>query len=120
MSNEVILLDFWPSMFGMRVRITLREKDVEFEYREEELANNNKSDLLIKSNPFHKKTYVLIHNGRSVCESSIVVQCIDEVWNDKVSLLPSDPYQRAHARFLVNFIDGKVTCYTTPFCLLCN
>ncbi|CAM8946940.1 unnamed protein product [Rhodiola kirilowii] len=105
MANEVILLDTCFSMFGMRVRIALREKGVEFEYREEDLWN--KSDLLLKMNPIHKKIPVLIHNGKPVCESSIAVQYIDEVWNDKAPLLPSEPYQRAQARFLVDFIDKK-------------
>ncbi|CAM8909378.1 unnamed protein product [Rhodiola kirilowii] len=105
MANEVILLDAWVSMFGMRVRIALREKGVEFEYREQDLRN--KSELLLKMNPIHKKVPVLIHNGKPVCESSIAVQYIDEVWNDRAPLLPLEPYQRAQARFWVDFIDKK-------------
>ncbi|KAL9432916.1 hypothetical protein AB3S75_027851 [Citrus x aurantiifolia] len=106
MADEVILLDFWPSMFGMRVRIALAEKGVKYEYKEEDLKN--KSPLLLQMNPVHNKIPVLIHNGRPVCESSIIVQYIDEVWKDKAPLLPSDPYQRAQARFWVDFIDKKM------------
>ncbi|KAH7543923.1 hypothetical protein JRO89_XS15G0062200 [Xanthoceras sorbifolium] len=105
MAEEVVLLDFWPSMFGVRVRIVLAEKGIEYEYREEDLRN--KSSLLLQMNPVHKKIPVLIHNGKPVCESSIIVQYIDEVWHDKAPLLPSDPYQRAQARFWVDFIDKK-------------
>ena len=72
------LLDFWPSMFGMRVRIALAEKGVAYEYVEEDLKN--KSPLLLQMNPIHKKIPVLIHNGKPVCESSIIVEYIDEVW----------------------------------------
>ncbi|EOA35699.1 hypothetical protein CARUB_v10020928mg [Capsella rubella] len=106
MTNEVILLDFWPSMFGMRTRIALREKGVEFEYREEDLRN--KSPLLLQMNPIHKKIPVLIHNGKPVNESIIQVQYIDEVWSHKSPILPSDPYQRAQARFWADFIDKKM------------
>ncbi|KAL9669456.1 hypothetical protein QQ045_007003 [Rhodiola kirilowii] len=106
MADEVILLDFWPSMFGMRLIIALREKGVDFEYREEDLRS--KSELLLKSNPIHKKIPVLIHNGKPVCESNISVQYIDEVWSDRAPLLPSDPYQRAQARFWADYIDKKV------------
>ncbi|KAL5738428.1 hypothetical protein ACOSP7_031189 [Xanthoceras sorbifolium] len=105
MAEEVVLLDFWPSRFGVRVRIVLAEKGIEYEFREEDLGN--KSSLLLQMNPVHQKIPVLIHNGKPVCESSIIVQYIDEVWHDKAPLLPSDPYQRAQARFWVDFIDKK-------------
>jgi len=106
MANEVVLLDLWASMFGMRVRIALAEKGIKYEYKEQDLMN--KSDLLLKMNPVHKKIPVFIHNGKPVCESLVIVQYIDEVWNDKSPLLPSDPYQRAQARFWADFIDKKV------------
>ncbi|KAA0062975.1 putative glutathione S-transferase parC isoform X1 [Cucumis melo var. makuwa] len=106
MAEEVKLLDFWPSMFGMRVRIALAQKGVAYEYIEEDLRN--KSPLLLQMNPIHKKIPVLIHNGKPICESSIIVQYIDEVWNDKAPLLPSHPYDRAQARFWVDFIDKKL------------
>ena len=90
MANKIILLDFWPSMFGMRVKLALAEKGLKYEYREQDLWK--KSPLLLEMNPVHKKIPVLIHNGKPICESLIIVQCIDEVWYDKSLLLPSDPY----------------------------
>ncbi|KAJ3707206.1 hypothetical protein LUZ61_010911 [Rhynchospora tenuis] len=101
------LLDFWVSPFGQRARIALAEKGVEYEHKEENLLAE-KSELLLKSNPVHKKIPVLIHDGKPVCESLIIVQYIDEVWPDKAPLLPSDPYQRAQARFWADFVDKKV------------
>ncbi|TKY68575.1 glutathione S-transferase parC [Spatholobus suberectus] len=106
MAEEVVLLDFHPSMFGMRVRIALAEKGVKYVHKEENLRN--KSPLLLQSNPIHKKIPVLIHNGKPICESLNIVQYIDEFWTDKAPLLPSDPYQRAEARFWADFIDKKV------------
>ncbi|CAK9324385.1 unnamed protein product [Citrullus colocynthis] len=106
MGDEVKLLDFWPSMFGMRVRVALALKGVPNEYVDEDLRN--KSSLLLQMNPIHKKIPVLVHNGKPICESSIIVQYIDEVWKDKAPLLPSDPYDRAQARFWVDFIDKKL------------
>ncbi|PQM35106.1 putative glutathione S-transferase isoform X1 [Prunus yedoensis var. nudiflora] len=104
--EEVVVLGFWPSMYGTRATIALEEKGVKYEYREEDLSN--KSSLLLQMNPVHKKIPVLIHNGKPVCESLIIVQYVDEVWRDKAPLLPSDPYQRARARFWADFIDKKV------------
>ncbi|XP_052179265.1 probable glutathione S-transferase parC [Diospyros lotus] len=105
-SHGVVLLNSWVSMFGMRVMIALKEKGVEYEYREENLTD--KSQLLLEMNPIHKKIPVLIHNGKPVCESLIIVQYIDEVWNEKYPLLPSDPYQRAQARFWADYVDQKL------------
>ncbi|XVE52910.1 hypothetical protein DITRI_Ditri02bG0162200 [Diplodiscus trichospermus] len=106
MAEEVVLLDFWPSPFGMRVRIALAEKGIKYEYKEEDLRN--KSALLLQMNPVHKKIPVLIHNGKPVCESLIQVQYVDEAWHHKSPLLPSDPYKRAIARFWADFVDKKI------------
>ena len=106
MADEVVLLDFWPSPFGMRIRIALAEKGIHYEYKEENLRN--KSPLLLQMNPVHKKIPVLIHNGKPICESLIQIQYIDEVWSDKAPLLPSDPYQRAQARFWADYVDKKM------------
>ncbi|KAK9937618.1 hypothetical protein M0R45_014396 [Rubus argutus] len=106
MADQVVLLDFLPSPFGMRLRIALAEKGVKYEYKEEDLAN--KSPLLLQSNPVHKKIPVLIHNGKPVSESLIALQYIDEVWNHKAPLFPSDPYLRSQARFWADFVDKKV------------
>jgi glutathione S-transferase len=56
----------------------------------------------------YRKVPVLIHDGKVVCESLMILQYIDEVWSDKAPLLPSDPYQRAQARFWADFVDKKV------------
>ncbi|KAF8042342.1 hypothetical protein BT93_A0842 [Corymbia citriodora subsp. variegata] len=104
MAEEVILLDFWASPFGMRARIALREKCVDFDLREEELLSN-KSPLLLETNPVHEKIPVLIHNGKAVCESLVIVQYIDETWARESPLLPSDPYERARAKFWADYVD---------------
>ncbi|KAL0794790.1 hypothetical protein Bca101_066167 [Brassica carinata] len=107
MADEVILLDYWPSAFGMRTRIALEEKNIKYDHREQDLFN--KSQILLETNPVHKKIPVLIHNGKPVCESLIQVEYIDETWPGETPLLPSDPYQRAEAKFWGDFIDKKVS-----------
>ncbi|XP_059663960.1 probable glutathione S-transferase parC [Cornus florida] len=68
----------------------------------------NKSPLFLKMNPVNKQIPVLIHNGKPICESLIIVQYIDEVWKDQSSLLPCDLYKRAQAKFWADYIDKKV------------
>ncbi|KAI3878548.1 hypothetical protein MKW92_041228 [Papaver armeniacum] len=105
-TDEVVLLDFWPSLFGMRVRIALDEKGIKYDYKEESLLN--KSSLLLEMNPVHKTVPVLIHNGKPICESLIILEYIDEVWKHKYPLLPRDPYEKANARFWADYIDKNV------------
>ncbi|KAI3884691.1 hypothetical protein MKX03_016139 [Papaver bracteatum] len=100
MADEVVLLSFWPSMFGNRVKIALALKGIEYEFKEENLRD--KSPLLLEMNPINKKIPVLVHNGKPICESLLIVEYIDEVWNQKSPLLPTDPHQKSQAKFCTN------------------
>ncbi|KAF4380607.1 probable glutathione S-transferase parA [Cannabis sativa] len=106
MEDKVVLLDFWPSSYAMRVKIALAEKDIQYEVKEENLSN--KSSLLLEMNPVHSMIPVLIHNGKPICESLNIVYYIDQVWSHKSPLLPSDPYQQSQARFWADYIDKKI------------
>lgn len=106
MADKLVLLNFWASSFAMRVKIALGEKGIEYESKEDDLFN--KSPLLLEMNPIHKKVPVLIHDGIPISESLIIVQYIDEVWNQKTPLLPSDPYLRSQAKFWADYIDKKI------------
>ncbi|PRQ33717.1 putative glutathione transferase [Rosa chinensis] len=103
--NDVKLLGAWPSTFVLRVRIALNVKSVEYEFLQETMEP--KSELLLKSNPVHKKIPVLLHNDKPISESLIIVEYIDEAWASGPSILPSGPYERAVARFWAAYIDEK-------------
>ncbi|XP_078154217.1 putative glutathione S-transferase GSTU6 isoform X1 [Carex rostrata] len=104
--GDLQLLGFWPSPFVIRVRMVLEQKGLSYEYHEEDLKN--KSQLFLKNNPIHKTVPVLIHDHRSICESLLILQYIDENWSGTgPPVLPADPYQRALARFWAAYIDHK-------------
>jgi len=109
MEESVVLLDFRPSPYAMRVKIALAEKGIKFEAKAENLSD--KSALLLETNPVHKTIPVLIHNGKPICESLVILEYIDEAWSEKSPLLPSDPYQRSQARFWADFVDKKAPKY---------
>ncbi|OAY79801.1 glutathione S-transferase U17-like [Ananas comosus] len=107
MAKEVKLLGAWPSPYVLRVQIALELKGVSYEYSEQQLWEN-KSELLLRSNPVNKKVPVLIHKEQPIWESAIILQYIDEVWGaGGPAILPSDPYERAIACFWASYIDDK-------------
>ena len=94
---DLKLLGLPLSPFVISVRMALNMKGVSrYEYVDEDPSN--KSELLLKSNPVHKKVPVLIHNGKPICESLVILQYVDELFAGR-SILPTDPYERATARF---------------------
>ncbi|KAI3525499.1 hypothetical protein L1887_04337 [Cichorium endivia] len=107
MAEPGVVMVGWPlSMFDMRVKMALAEKRIDYEYLPEDLPT--KSPLLLEHNPHHKLIPVLIHNGKPICESRIILEYIDATWKDKAPLLPSDPYLRSQAAFWGDYIDKKI------------
>ncbi|MED6132184.1 hypothetical protein PIB30_016823 [Stylosanthes scabra] len=103
--EDLKLHGFWYSPFTVRVVWTLKLKGLSYENIEED--RSNKSPQLLQYNPVHKKTPVLVHGGKPICESMVIVEYIDELWPQN-PLLPHDPYERAQARFWVAFAEQMV------------
>lgn len=118
--EEVRLQGFWASPFTCRVKMALKLKGVPYEYLEEDLMN--KSPLLLELNPVHKKVPVLVHNGKPILESNLILEYIDETWTNN-PILPQDPYEKAMARFLAKFVDKQVNLHSNSFIIsncICN
>ncbi|KAL2343266.1 hypothetical protein Fmac_004551 [Flemingia macrophylla] len=97
MGSENVKLVSWElSPVGRRVEWVLKLKGVDYEYVEEDIFN--KTNLLLQLNPVHNKVPVLLHHHKPIAESLIILQYIDQTWN-QYPLFPQHPYQVALARF---------------------
>ncbi|KAG8391388.1 hypothetical protein BUALT_Bualt01G0182500 [Buddleja alternifolia] len=105
MAEELKVLRTWSSPFGLRVVYALKMKGLEYETILEDIKN--KSDLLLEYNPVYKRIPVLVHNGKPICESLVILEYIDDTWK-QCPLLPQHPYDKAMARFWAKFGDEKV------------
>ncbi|XBI89812.1 hypothetical protein VPH35_027565 [Triticum aestivum] len=94
--GDVKLLGLRLSPFVARVRMALDAKGVRYD------------DLLLASNPVHRKVPVLIHAGRPVCESLVILHYVDEAWPGAPALLPAGARERAAARFWAAYVDGEL------------
>ncbi|XP_073060537.1 glutathione transferase GST 23-like [Primulina eburnea] len=105
MAEDLKLLRSWSSAYGMRVVHALKIKAIEHQTVLEDMTN--KSASLLEYNPVHKKIPVLVHKGKPICESLVILEYIDDTWKQH-PLLPRDPWDRAMARFWAKFGDEKV------------
>ncbi|KAJ4761060.1 Glutathione S-transferase [Rhynchospora pubera] len=108
--KEVKLFGMWASGYALRVEWALKLKGIEYEYVNEDLPFN-KSEELLRLDPVTKKIPVIVHNGKPLAESLVMIEYIDDTWKEGYSIMPKDPYDRAQARFWDKFAEDK--CITT-------
>ncbi|KAF7137433.1 hypothetical protein RHSIM_Rhsim07G0046800 [Rhododendron simsii] len=105
MADDLKIFRTWSSRFALRIIWALQLKGLEYETIFEDLSQ--KSPLLLQYNPTYKKVPVLVHNGKPISESLVILEYIEDAWKQN-PLLPKDPYERAMARFWAKFIDDKL------------
>ena len=98
------LYNFSQSTCSLKVRICLEEKGPAWVDRRLVSKNHEHlSDWYLKLNP-NGVVPTLVHDGRPVFESSVILQYIDQIHPEQ-PLMPADPYGQAKVRSWLAFVD---------------
>ncbi|KAJ4909319.1 Glutathione S-transferase U10 [Raphanus sativus] len=82
--SKVTLHGMWASSYSKRVEIAL------------------------KTQGYTLRVPLLVHDGKPLAESQVILEYIDETWKNSPRLLPEDTYERAQVRFWVSYINQQV------------
>jgi glutathione S-transferase len=94
----------WNSVHSFKVRVVLAEKGLAWQSRRLELLKfEHLQPQYLRLNP-NGVVPTLVHDGRTILESSVICQYLDERFPEP-PLLPSDPYGRAQARTWLKYFD---------------
>jgi glutathione S-transferase len=93
-----------PGANSLKVLLTFAEKDIPFvSHRLNLVAFEQHDSEFVKINP-RGQVPVLIHDGRSITESTVICEYLDGVF-PAVPLRPKDEYWRAEMRIWTKFVD---------------
>ncbi|WP_093253920.1 glutathione S-transferase family protein [Rubrimonas cliftonensis] len=93
-----------------KIRLVLGEKRLEAELIEEKTWEK-RTDFL-RLNPAGDVPVLVEPDGRALCDSAAIFEYLEET-GPEPRLLPSDPIDRAEARRLVGWFDGKFNAEVT-------
>jgi glutathione S-transferase len=100
----IALYDFGNSVCCQKVRITLREKKLEWEPIPVNLFKSQQYDpKYLMLNP-KGVVPTLVHNGKPVIESTLICEYLDETFPDP-PLMPDDPWPRTRMRLWSKMVD---------------
>jgi glutathione S-transferase len=94
------------SVCAQKVRVALAEKGLEYQEHLIDLRGGQFDPAYMKLNP-NAVVPTLVHDGRPVIESSVILYYLDEAFPEP-PLMPAEPLQRAAVRLFNKLIDEYV------------
>jgi glutathione S-transferase len=102
----VELYDNVNSVCAQKVRVALAEKGIEWKRHGMTLRGDQFDPAYMKLNP-NAVVPMLVHDGRVVTESSVILYYLDEAFPEP-PLMPREPLERAKARMVNKLVDEYV------------
>ena len=97
------------STCSQRVRFTLHEKGLSFsEVKLDLFSGDQLRPEYLKLNP-NGVVPSLVHNGRVIIDSAVIIEYLNEVFPEPAALVPQDAVARAAMRSLIRYIDEVPT-----------
>jgi glutathione S-transferase len=100
-----ILYHFWLSPFARKIRVVLKEKNLEFTLKLEKTWERRAEFLAL--NPAGEVPVLIEPDGTVLADSTAIAEYLDEVHREKL-LLGINPVDRAEVRRLVAWFDVKM------------
>ena len=103
--SSVVLYNAPQSTCSQRVRFVMHSKGLPFEDRRLDLFSGDQlKPEYLKINP-NGVVPALLHEGRAVLDSAVIIEYLDEIASEAVSFTPQDPVDRARMRSMMRYID---------------
>ena len=103
--SSFVLYNAPQSTCSQRVRFVMHAKGLPFEDRRLDLFSGDQlKPEYLKINP-NGVVPALLHEGRAVLDSAVIIEYLDEVASESVSFTPQDPVDRARMRSMMRYID---------------
>jgi glutathione S-transferase len=106
---EFVLHNAPQSTCSQRVRYALNAKQISFEERKLDLFSGDQlKPEYLAINP-NGVVPALIHNGRPVIDSAVILEYLEDIFPDIAPMRPTDPLEVAEMRAMMRFIDEVPT-----------
>ena len=103
--SEFVLYNAPQSTCSQRVRFVMNAKGLVFEeHRLDLFSGEQLKPEYLRINP-NGVVPALLHHGKAVLDSSVIVEYLDEVRPETMSFTPADAVQRAQMRWMIRYID---------------
>ena len=103
--SHFVLYNAPQSTCSQRVRFSLNAKGLAFEEHKLDLFSGEQlKPAYLAINP-NGVVPALLHDGRAVLDSAVIIEYLDEVRPEGVNFTPQDPVERGRMRWMMRYID---------------